>query len=528
MVVTITENMTDVSMCESVTGWSDTISELTLINSTVLEGSYSLGAWINATLSAVEYYTISTVNMSANGYHVYIWMNCAGIIDTQANGGYRIVLYTDSSNYATFYVGGSDTHGTGWLLMCCDASASPDLETGTFDPSDVTRIGVQFKVLSVAVKQGQVFVYNVFWDAVRYGTGHTITSGASDDAEYEDIFQYEVSDNYFGVILKAYGSYIQNGAIILGGTGTETIDFVIDGEIIVFPSNPYVASDFYKITPLGNVTNPTYVDIRNSVIKSAGLEKYVIDSSGANIDTFNLQNSTLDNAGICIFQTGQTITSVVFTGCDGIDPNGATLSLITISNSSAIGTATGSLIINSKAEGELCDDMVFSEYTGATTYAVFVDASVTEFDMDNWVFDDPDNTTSYALYWAGTSGTLTINALNGTNLGTAGCVAASGGAVVVINAVSLTINIEDESGDPIENAKVAIYKTSDDTELMNELSTGLGVATEAYSFSGDTPIYWRVRKSSEGSTRYEYKNGTGTIDSNGFTTTVQLKEDPNI
>jgi len=32
MVVTITENMTDVSMCESVTGWSDTIEQLTLIN----------------------------------------------------------------------------------------------------------------------------------------------------------------------------------------------------------------------------------------------------------------------------------------------------------------------------------------------------------------------------------------------------------------------------------------------------------------------------------------------------------------
>jgi len=467
-------------MCESVTGWSDTIEQLTLIDSTKLEDTYSLGAWINATLSAVEYYTISTVDMSS-GTHVYIWMNCSGIPDTKANGGYRIVLYTDSSNYATFYVGGSDTHGTGWLLMCCDASATPNDETGTFDPSDVTRIGVQFNVTTAAVKQGQVFVYNVFWDAVRYGTGSVVTSGATDDADYEDIYIDEVNDNYYGVVQKIYGSYIQTGKIILGGTSTETCDFVIDNEIIIFPSNDKVGSDFYEILPLGNTTNPTYVDISGSVIKAAGSEKFTFDCSGANINTLSVVGNTIDNAADCTFQSGQTITSNVFTGCGAIDPN--------------LGTSEGSLMINAAGDATAAIDLIFSDYTGATTYAVYVASGVTEIDMDNWVFDDPNNTTSYALYWAGAAGTLTINATNGTNLVDGGCTSAGGTVTVVSNPVTCEITVKDTATPPIalENARVLLKVSNGDNypyqASVNIVSTGTtatvthadhGMATDDY------------------------------------------------
>jgi hypothetical protein len=71
--------------------------------------------------------------------------------------------------------------------------------------------------------------------------------------------------------------------------------------------------------------------------------------------------------------------------------------------------------------------------------AVYVAASVTEFNMTDWIFDDPNNTTSFAVYWAGDTGTLTISALGSTNLQTAGCTAASGGSVVVESEKSYTL-----------------------------------------------------------------------------------------
>ena len=481
-------------MCDATTGWAGGIAQLDTYTDVKIEGSACLAAWIDNTTSAIEYYTITSVDLSG-GEHIYMWMMCSGVVDTKANGGYRIVAYSGTaggSNYMTWYVGGNDTHGTGWLLLCCDVSASGS-ETGTFDPTDVVAIGIQFKTTTAALKRGQTYMHNCFWDAVRYGTGSVVTSASTDDADYEDIYDDEINDNYFGVIQKSYGSYIQTGKIILGGTGTETCDFVIDNELVIFPSNDKVASDFYEILPLGNATNPTYVIITGSVIKAAGSEKFTIDSSGANINTFTITGSTLNNGGTITFLTGQTITAVVFTGCDTVDPNGATLSECTIENATVTGTSAGSLMVNVDTEGESCSDINFKNYPGSTTYAVYVAASVTEFDMDNWQFDDPNNTTSYAVYWAGTGGTLTINALNGTNLVTAGCTSA-GGTVTVVNSVTLTVTVKRaDTKALISNAEVAIYKASDDSELMNELTVS-GVATEVFAYPGTAvDIYWRVR-----------------------------------
>jgi len=487
--VTITEDMTDVSMCDSITGWAGGIEEFATESDIKVEGSYSLAAWIDQTTSAVEYYTISSTDLS-DGEHVFVWMSCNGVVDTKANGGYRIVLYTDSSNYATFYVGGKDTHPNGgWVLLCTDASATPDDEVGTFDPSDVTRIGIQFKTLTDAPSVGQNKFVNCFWDAMRYGKGLIVTSASTDDADYQDIFDDELNDNYFGVVQKAYGAFIQSGQITLGGTSTETCDFVIDNEVIIFPDNDLVASDFYQIIPLGNATNPTYVIISNSVIKCAGSEKFTINASGANINTFTVISTTFDGGGDITFLTGQSITYNIFNACDAIDPNGSTFENNTISNSTVSGTSEGSLMVNVDTEGEACKDLTFSDYPGATTYAVYVAASVTEFDMDNWQFDDPNNTTSYAIYWASGSGTLTINALNGTNLVSAGCTSA-GGTVTVVNAVTLQLTVKDPDGAAIVGARCFI-EAGDDSgaapfeDSVSITSTG-GVATVTHSGHGLT------------------------------------------
>jgi len=434
-------------MCESLTGWADVIAQLVVQDATVLEGTYALGCWIDNQLSATEYYTISTVDMSS-GKHIYMWMNCSGRVDTKANGGYRIVLYTDSSNYATFYVGGNDTHGTGWLLLCCDASASPDLETGTFDPSDVTRIGLAFKTITAAKKQGQAYMYNCFFDAVRYGTGHTITSAETDDAAYEDIFIEEINDNYYGVIQKSYGSYIQTGKIILGGTGTETCDFIIDNEIIVFPDNDKAAADFYEMLPLGNATNPTYVVITGSVLKAAGAQKFALDASGANIDTFTIDGCTFNNAGSCVFQDGQSITSSVFVGCDMVEPESSTFEGNTISESSGVDallfpTSTNNmagLIFNSDGAGHA----ILIENAGTITF-------------DNFKFNgyaSGDGSTGNECVYNDSGELVTINIVNGGDTPTIHN--GSGASTVVNNAVTLSVTVKTTDGTAIENVRVLI------------------------------------------------------------------------
>jgi hypothetical protein len=128
------------------------------------------------------------------------------------------------------------------------------------------------------------------------------------------------------------------------------------------------------------------------------------------------------------------------------------------------------------------------------------------------------------VYIAATSGTVTINVLNGGDTPTY----YSEGATVVINyAVTLKIIVKDRQNNVISNAQCAIYRASDDLELMNKDSDTNGVAETTFNYPGsNVDVYWRVRKSSEGDTRYTPAGGTGTITSAGFTVTVTLYEEP--
>jgi hypothetical protein len=101
-----------------------------------------------------------------------------------------------------------------------------------------------------------------------------------------------------------------------------------------------------------------------------------------------------------------------------------------------------------------------------------------------------------------------------------------GGSTTIVNSVYLRVYVKDEANAPISGASVAIYKSSDNTQLMNETTDVNGLAEETFNYPGsDVPIYIRVRKSSPGSTRYTPVQTTGTITSTGFTLTVVLIAD---
>jgi hypothetical protein len=100
--------------------------------------------------------------------------------------------------------------------------------------------------------------------------------------------------------------------------------------------------------------------------------------------------------------------------------------------------------------------------------------------------------------------------------------------ITINNSVILQITVKDKDDLPIETAQCAIFKTSDGTQLMNEDSNSSGIASESYNYLSDTDIYYRVRKSSPGDTRYVSVGGVGTITSGGFAVTVVLREDTNV
>lgn len=92
------------------------------------------------------------------------------------------------------------------------------------------------------------------------------------------------------------------------------------------------------------------------------------------------------------------------------------------------------------------------------------------------------------------------------------------------NSVTLTITCKNESNSPIQDVQVGIFKSSDLTQLMNELTDSSGIATESFAFSTDTPIIIRARKSTSAPVYFPFET-TGTITSAGFTLSIVLTLD---
>ena len=207
--------------------------------------------------------------------------------------------------------------------------------------------------------------------------------------------------------------------------------------------------------------------------------------------------------------------------------------------------------------------------TCAYTYVSFqVTSAGTTSSVGDFVFDDIATFTgnSQGVYLS-TRGTGTIDHFT----------ADFGATFTPAASVTLSITVVNASNAPVETAQCAIYKVSDDTELMNEdtetVTTGSfvvgvkytivnvgdtdftligaasntvgvaftatgagggttgtatnGTATQTYTYLANTDIYFRIRKSSTGTTKYIPASSTGTITSSGFSTTVTLRVDSN-
>jgi hypothetical protein len=117
---------------------------------------------------------------------------------------------------------------------------------------------------------------------------------------------------------------------------------------------------------------------------------------------------------------------------------------------------------------------------------------------------------------SGGASTLTINADANSDPSTSENTEGTTGTVTIIATKTLTVTVVDESGAPIENARVAIYDSSS-TELMNELTNASGIATESYNYAGDEPITIEVRASDTTTPSYFPEDFSGTIKTTGFT-----------
>lgn len=544
-----TTNLHIIDSAESLTGWSFSGISKTGLSTASREGTNCVGGQVANNSYGYAWHTHgSSVDMTTAGNErMYIWVSSVGP-GTAAQDGW-MALIGDGTNRRAYRVGGSDEvpfSVRGWYCLMLDTANLPanyQQQAGSAQPtlSAITQFG--FGIYNTVAPSGNAL--NVFVDVVRYGSGLIVTSGASDNITLADL----AADDFSSATGKAYGIireiqpgiYGIQGDILFGDTGGSSIDYKESDAVIVFEdrvkgtgtntafefSGQHSATGSFSMevgTAVG--TGDTMSGRNGNTFVNANPDNQPVnfDFSDSDIETVLLYGcSFLGVKGSMNFSADATngpnhdIAGCSFTNCAQVD-----LGRVFTRGCRFIGYTAdtdAALLWNPNID---IKNSAFIGNTDATNdpHAIEHSASGT-FDYYGLSFSGND----YDINFSASSGNLIIGNQPGSNASTYE-VTSTGGTVTINTTVTLTVTVIDQSGSPVVGAQTAIYKQSDDTELMNEDTVSGGIATQSFNYpAADVPVYIRVRKSSTGTTRYTNNVSAGTITADGLTVTVTLIEE---
>ena len=173
----------------------------------------------------------------------------------------------------------------------------------------------------------------------------------------------------------------------------------------------------------------------------------------------------------------------------------------------------------------------------AIDFGIAVDSALASITLRGVKFSSfgvTDDLSDSVVRFLATTGSLTLNLIgclvDGVPASAANfSVDDTAGMVVTlsIDPVDLTITVKDKDTlELLQNVQTSIQlKNAPKTQLMNEDTTILGVATESYSGTLGVDIVWKCRKSeTTDPVRYKAASGIDTISTSGLNLTVLLEK----
>ena len=478
---------------------------------------------------------------SEAGQFIYMWVNLStfGVLDTLANKGLAIRISSDSpgtSNYCDFVIAGSDgSNGWsgGWKLFVIDPTKTASAVSGTQSSiiASVRTLGIWIDTAS------SVRAESIFIDQIAVGTGLRITGTSTQG--WKDVVDYctDFTNRAWGMMQERDGVYYAFGKLYIGSTvQTANVSFADSAKIIQFGTSQYYESSAWKssfdIDACGIVVEDhasyttTFSDgvlvgtdngrsgsvIIGNADQNVSLDLY----GGVNADSVTTLYGTilksLKGALNSGNDTGHKFFGVSFSKCSQFDPVGACV----IRNCIFAETidVDAAVLWNENI------DMQYCSYIANTLGAAIEHPSAAGTPYAHVGHSFSGNTHD-VLNSSGSA--ITIN-----NSGTPKSNGSSseGATVTFLTAIDLIITVQDKDTTIIVGAQVAIYKTSDRSELMNEDTNASGIAQQSYT-GGATDIEVRARKASSGAIKYENFSTLGATGSGDYELLITLKEDPN-
>jgi len=504
-----------------------------LYGSSCIAGAYSnKSGWQRFTIGeTLDFDTSGT----EEGQHIFMWIHCPtiGLLETLANKGLAIRIATDVDNYRDYLIAGNDgANGWngGWKCFVIDPTKS-GTDTGTYDAGAITQLGVWIDTASLA--KGD----NIFIDQIAVGFGLRITGTST--TGWDDAVAYctDYPNRAWGMLQEREGVYFAYGKLWIGDAASQTADVSFtnpSGRIVQFGTSEYYYSaawvtsadlDYcgivvedhtsYKTdladgtlvgsdagrsgsTIIGNTNHDVSLDLHGGNNSSSSTKLYA--TSFRNITgAINLGNNT-----------NHLMYSTAFEGCSQVDPVGAPV----IRNCLFISTddVDAALLWNKSINIQKCK-FIANTAGAAVEHPSAAGSPYTYTDL---VFS---GNTYDVLNSSG-------SAIVVTKQGTSDPSNYEGSTVTFQTSLTITVTVQDAATDPIENVQTAVYKVSDRTEIMNEDTNALGVATEPYTGGTPVDVEIRCRKASVGATKYKNFSTLATL-TGDFDLLVTMLVDPN-
>jgi len=508
---------------------------------TYIEGTASVSSKISQATGGLLYDYGTAQNFSSN--HFYFWWNVstAGLLNTKSAGGIRIRFCGATvTDFFEVYVEGKDTYSGGWKMTVLgieDAKNNPSNTGGTPPATSAIRyVGLVFNVSGMISGNVDNCFLDAMWrlpDGVPGIKVEGLNTGSTAWTWDDVVSAGDAADTTkaWGSIFRRDGVIFVNTPIRFGTSAAVTNGFSDTSEVIAFEDHR-VGSDFYQIDVI-NGSIPQYttfgarsgtgdisVGYNGCVFTAASTGKrYSIKATNSNIDQVEFLGCTFSHgSNINIAHTNTEFRSCVITDCNSLLHSTGSLSASFQKNTvTGANTGDGVAFITTDNPSEIkgCS-FVFSD-----GHAMEITATGTN-QFSNNTFAGYGTNTDAAIY--NNSGGTVVLQVTGVGDTSPSVRNGSGASTTINKSVSITVTCVDSSDNTaVENARVAVFE-DDGTQLMNELTSASGVATELFDYTEDVNIVVRIRKSSD-EIQYLPVNTSGIITEDGFTLRQPLTED---
>ena len=459
------------------------------------------------------------------GNHIYVWTiaPAPGVTDTLQNGGVGIAIGDSRTVYVLFHVEGGETYADSGRTGKCypiqfvnTASLVVPYRTLIGSPSAAPDSAGARTTVSGKAKFAV--------DAVRLGTGGFITDGeVADPATFQGFgTENTLIDNRWGILTRIAGSFELQGKFVIGQNASKVATqahFEDSNVNIIIPDTPHTSTDFSEFIFDHASTISKWTNINITALGTNNRGTITVNAASPAVDW---TDCTWTGIAVTTMQADTTSIGHIWRDTDQVISNG--------------GSITNGLFDKSRAVSALDSDLAgittctfASAGTGHAVDAGTITASVSKTWNSNdsgYAAVDGSTGNETILVSVDSGFTLTINVASGASTPT---IKNDGlGTVTVVASVGLDWTVIDKAGSAIAGAQISCYLVSDNSEVITPTDTNVsGIVSDSYAGSTPVDMYYRVRKSSAGDTKYKLFSAFGTIGTSGFAATITLTVDPN-